>query len=69
MQTAWLIKMISTISNYATNTMQTSSLSLKTPSIKHPSRQRGARDDSTAVGLCFWLVYQKAEKQKEESTL
>lgn len=41
MQTAWLIKMICTISNYATNTMQTSSLSLKRPSIKHLSHHQG----------------------------
>lgn len=64
MQTAWLIKMICTISNYATNTMHTSSLLLKRPSIKHLSQQPGARVNSTAVGLGFSLLHQRAEKQR-----
>lgn len=64
MQTAWLIKMICTISNYATNTMQTSNLSLKRPSIKNPSHHSWAGDDSTGVWCGFPLAYQRAEKKR-----
>ena len=68
MQTAWLIKMICTICNYATNTMQTSSLSLKRPSIKNPSHPPRARDQHRSM-TWFFTCLTKSREIKRRTVL
>lgn len=62
MQTAWLIKIICTISNYATNTMQTSSLSWNSPSIKHLPHHQGPETMAQAQDLASQFSTTKKQK-------